>query len=67
MGSRLHVEKLNATFPWRNLTNTLYHGDNLKILRDYIRDESVDLVYLDRPLDRILTPVLRQNGGGCVK
>lgn len=23
--------------------NTLYYGDNLKILRDYIRDESVDL------------------------
>ena len=29
--------------------NTLYHGDNLKILRDYIKDESVDLVYLDPP------------------
>jgi len=22
--------------------NTLYYGDNLKILRDYIKDESVD-------------------------
>ena len=30
--------------------NTLYYGDNLKILRDYIKDESVDLVYLDPPL-----------------
>lgn len=30
--------------------NTLYFGDNLKILRsDYIRDESVDLIYLDPP------------------
>jgi site-specific DNA-methyltransferase (adenine-specific) len=29
--------------------NTLYYGDNLKILRDYIRDESVDLIYLDPP------------------
>ena len=29
--------------------NTLYYGDNLKILRDYIKDESVDLVYLDPP------------------
>ena len=27
--------------------NTLYYGDNLKILRDYIKDESIDLVYLD--------------------
>ena len=26
--------------------NTLYYGDNLKILRDYIKDEAVDLVYL---------------------
>ena len=29
--------------------NTLYYGDNLKILRDYIKDESVDLFYLDPP------------------
>jgi hypothetical protein len=27
--------------------NTLYFGDNLKILRDNIRDETVDLIYLD--------------------
>ncbi|MEJ7846962.1 MAG: hypothetical protein WKF92_02615 [Pyrinomonadaceae bacterium] len=27
--------------------NTIYYGDNLNILRRYIRDESVDLVYLD--------------------
>jgi len=30
-------------------TNTLYYGDNLDILRRYIKDESVDLVYLDPP------------------
>ena len=29
--------------------NTLYYGDNLDILRGYIADESVDLVYLDPP------------------
>jgi len=29
--------------------NTLYYGDNLDILRRYIDDESVDLVYLDPP------------------
>ncbi len=28
-------------------TNTLYYGDNLEILRTYIRDETVDLIYLD--------------------
>jgi site-specific DNA-methyltransferase (adenine-specific) len=27
--------------------NVLYYGDNLDILRRYIADESVDLVYLD--------------------
>lgn len=26
--------------------NTLFYGDNLVILRDYVDDESVDLVYL---------------------
>ena len=29
--------------------NALYYGDNLDILRRYIDDESVDLVYLDPP------------------
>ncbi len=27
--------------------NTLYYGDNLNILRRYVKDETVDLVYLD--------------------
>ena len=31
--------------------NTLYYVDNLKILRDYIKDETVDLVYLDSPFN----------------
>jgi DNA modification methylase len=31
--------------------NTLFYGDNLKILRDYIPDESVDLIYLDPPFN----------------
>ena len=29
--------------------NTLYFGDNLDIMRQYIKDETVDLVYLDPP------------------
>ncbi|MGI8707264.1 MAG: DNA methyltransferase [Actinomycetota bacterium] len=29
--------------------NTLYYGDNLDILRRHVRDESIDLVYLDPP------------------
>ena len=32
-------------------TNTLYYGDNLDILREYIEDDSVDLVYLDPPFN----------------
>ena len=32
-------------------TNLLYYGDNLDILRRYIPDESVDLVYLDPPFN----------------
>ncbi len=31
--------------------NTLYYGDNLEILQRYIKDESVDLVYLDPPFN----------------
>jgi DNA modification methylase len=31
--------------------NTLYYGDNLEILRRYVADESVDLVYLDPPFN----------------
>jgi len=33
------------------VTNTLYYGDNLDILRRYIADESVDLIYLDPPFN----------------
>lgn len=31
--------------------NHLYYGDNLKVLRESIKDESVDLVYLDPPFN----------------
>lgn len=31
--------------------NTLFYGDNLDILREYIPDESVDLIYLDPPFN----------------
>ena len=33
------------------MANTLYFGDNLDILREYVADESVDLVYLDPPFN----------------
>lgn len=33
------------------MENVLYYGDNLDILRRYVKDESVDLVYLDPPFN----------------
>ena len=33
------------------MPNTLYYGDNLDILRQYVPDESVDLIYLDPPFN----------------
>lgn len=32
--------------------NLLYYGDNLDILRRYIPNESVDLIYLDPPFQK---------------
>ena len=33
------------------MTNHLYYGDNLRVLRDHIADDSVDLIYLDPPFN----------------
>jgi site-specific DNA-methyltransferase (adenine-specific) len=33
------------------MANHLYYGDNLTVLRDSIRDASVDLIYLDPPFN----------------
>jgi len=46
--------------------NHLYYGDNIDILRNYIKTETVDLIYLDPPFqsgknyNQIFTP---QAGG----
>lgn len=32
-------------------SNTLFYGDNLDILREYIEDETIDLIYLDPPFN----------------
>lgn len=32
-------------------SNLLYYGDNLEVLRRHVKDESVDLVYLDPPFN----------------
>ena len=31
--------------------NTLYYGDNLDVLRKFIKDETVDLCYIDPPFN----------------
>ena len=33
------------------MANTLYYGDNLHVLREHVKDESVDLIYLDPPFN----------------
>lgn len=33
------------------MTNALYYGDNLSVLRESIKDECVDLIYLDPPFN----------------
>lgn len=33
------------------MSNTLYYGDNLHVLREHIADGSVDLIYLDPPFN----------------
>jgi site-specific DNA-methyltransferase (adenine-specific) len=35
----------------RRVTNKLYFGDNLHVLREHFAPESVDLVYLDPPFN----------------
>jgi hypothetical protein len=40
---------------YRPAMGTLYYGDNLDILRRYLGDETVDLVYLDPPFNSAQT------------
>ncbi len=46
-------------------TNILYYGDNLEILRKYIPDNSIDLVYLDPPFNskKDYNILFKENGG----
>lgn len=45
--------------------NTLFYGDNLPILREYIPDESIDLIYLDPPFNsnRTYNVLFKQESG----
>ena len=33
--------------------NVLYYGDNLDILQRYIKEETIDLIYLDPPIAKV--------------
>jgi 16S rRNA G966 N2-methylase RsmD len=35
----------------KTMSNELYYGDNLEVLRKYIKDESIDLCYIDPPFN----------------
>src|SRR6185312_14873122 len=41
----------NAFWLFRTMPNKLYYGDNLDILRNKVRDESVHLCYIDPPFN----------------
>lgn len=46
-------------------TKVLYYGDNLEILRKYIPDNSIDLIYLDPPFNskKDYNILFKENGG----
>jgi len=43
-------------------TNVLYYGDNLDILRRYLPDASVDLIYLAPPFNSNRDPHVDKDG-----
>ncbi len=45
------IANLRYITPMRLKRNTLFYGDNLDILHEYIENESVDLIYLDPPFN----------------
>ena len=47
-GIDVHGGTRGVNSPWMN---RLYYGDNLRVLRESIADESVDLIYLDPPFN----------------
>ena len=51
----LQPVRLCNAFANMDAKNKLYFGDNLKILREYVPDASVDLIYLDPPFNSSAT------------
>ena len=42
---------MSSTRTQPTAVNRLFYGDNLDILRQYVANESVDLIYLDPPFN----------------
>ena len=53
LGGRESLEPASVPqgYPNPPVVNPLYYGDNLRMLREHIADESVDLIYLDPPFN----------------
>jgi site-specific DNA-methyltransferase (adenine-specific) len=47
----LYNQAKDTAMPKPITKNTLFYGDNLPILQEYIADETIDLVYLDPPFN----------------
>ena len=47
----VHPGKACSSYAEAPMTNTLYYGDNLDVLRQHVATESVDLIYLDPPFN----------------
>jgi len=45
------------------MVNKLFYGDNLEILRRHIKDESVDLCYIDPPFNSYQLSVISTDFG----
>lgn len=50
-GDESTSSKMSTSTIQKNEGGALFYGDNLEVLRTYVRDESVDLVYLDPPFN----------------
>ena len=48
------------------MTNRLYYGDNLIVLREHIADDSIDLIYLDPPFNSSNYPPPCQGQPGVI-
>jgi len=45
---QLHISSVSKT---PSVTNRLYYGDNLDVLRRKVGDETIDLCYIDPPFN----------------